>query len=233
MDLEETLAHKRVNLEKLIRNKDEAIRRELLKYEEAELYIRLQSECFNLYPLVIKGLALLIADDRKREIFCSIVKGHKLERLAAYHNMTPEEAVNDFRSTVRELRQRIREGAFTAKESVNIRLLHERNELKYKARNYETMYQKLQLTNKSLLQAIEDLYSQLDILQNDEGKGTGNDMTDTQEMEQVMRERIREELLEKMEQERKKQPQGWTQKVSDHISIIIQWIKWVKFSLNR
>lgn len=44
MDLEEVLAQKRTNLEMLIQNKDEAIRNEMLKYEEAELYIRLQSE---------------------------------------------------------------------------------------------------------------------------------------------------------------------------------------------
>ena len=38
MDLEETLALKRTNYEKLIRNMDKAIRNEMLKYEEAEFY---------------------------------------------------------------------------------------------------------------------------------------------------------------------------------------------------
>ena len=56
MDLEEVMAQKKKNLEMLIRNKDEAIRKEMLQYEEAELYIRLQSECFNLYPVVIEGV---------------------------------------------------------------------------------------------------------------------------------------------------------------------------------
>ena len=82
MDLEETLALKRTNYEKLIRNMDKAIRNEMLKYEEAEFYIRLQSECFNLYPIVVKALALQIIDNKRRSIFCSIVKGHKLKRLA-------------------------------------------------------------------------------------------------------------------------------------------------------
>lgn len=50
MDLEETLALKRTNYEKLIRNMDKAIRNEMLKYEEAESYIRLQSECFQPLP---------------------------------------------------------------------------------------------------------------------------------------------------------------------------------------
>ena len=40
MDLEEVMAQKKKNLEMLIRNKDEAIRKEMLQYEEAELYIR-------------------------------------------------------------------------------------------------------------------------------------------------------------------------------------------------
>ena len=79
MDLEETLALKRTNHEKLIRNMDKAIRNEMLKYEEAEFYIRLQSECFNLYPIVVKALALQIIDNKRRSIFCSIVKGHKLK----------------------------------------------------------------------------------------------------------------------------------------------------------
>ena len=48
MDLEETLALKRTNHEELIRNMDKAITNEMLKYEEAEFYIRLQSECFKL-----------------------------------------------------------------------------------------------------------------------------------------------------------------------------------------
>ena len=39
MDLEEVMAQKKKNLEMLIRNKDEAIRKEMLQYEEAELYI--------------------------------------------------------------------------------------------------------------------------------------------------------------------------------------------------
>ncbi|MCS3194192.1 hypothetical protein [Bacteroides thetaiotaomicron] len=118
MDLEETLALKRTNHEKLIRNMDKAIRNEMLKYEEAEFYIRLQSECFNLYPIVVKALALQIIDNKRRSIFCSIVKGHKLKRLADFHKQTPEEIAIEFRSIVCELRRKINNGAFTAKESV-------------------------------------------------------------------------------------------------------------------
>ena len=83
---------------------DKAIRNEMLKYEEAEFYIRLQSECFNLYPIVVKALALQIIDNKRRSIFCSIVKGHKLKRLADFHKQTPEEIAIEFRSIVCELR---------------------------------------------------------------------------------------------------------------------------------
>lgn len=154
MDLEEVMAQKKKNLEMLIRNKDEAIRKEMLQYEEAELYIRLQSECFNLYPVVIKAMALLIADDRRRAIFCSIVKGHRLEKLAAAHNMTPEEAVREFRSVVCDLNSRIKHGAFTAKESVNLQLMLERNSLKERLRSYDLLLQQLQQENKELLSLI-------------------------------------------------------------------------------
>ena len=80
MDLEETLALKRTNHEKLIRNMDKAIRNEMLKYEEAEFYIRLQSECFNLYPIVVKALALQ-ADVE----FCFFID-RKRTRLNSRHN---------------------------------------------------------------------------------------------------------------------------------------------------
>lgn len=142
MSLEETLALKRTNLEKLIRNADEAIRNEILKYEKTEFYIRLQSECFNLYPVVVKALALQIAEDKRRSIFCSIVKGHKLEHLAAFHKMTPEEVVQEFCSIVCELRRRINNGAFTVKESVNLRLMKERNSFQYELWNCKEENQK-------------------------------------------------------------------------------------------
>ena len=150
MDLEETLALKRTNYEKLIRNMDKAIRNEMLKYEEAEFYIRLQSECFNLYPIVVKALALQIIDNKRRSIFCSIVKGHKLKRLADFHKQTPEEIAIEFRSIVCELRRKINNGAFTAKESVNLRLKMERDILEHKIRDYDELCQRLQLKNKIL-----------------------------------------------------------------------------------
>lgn len=226
MDLEEVLAHKKTNLEMLIRNKDKAIRNEMLKYEEAELCIRLQSECFNLYPVVVKAMALLIADDRKRDIFCSIVKGHRLEKLAAAHNMTPEEAAREFRSVVWYLSNQIKHGAFTAKESVNLRLMLERNSLKDKLRTYDMLYQQLQQENRELRKRFDTLQSEI---------RAECEATMTREREQAMREEIRKELREKMRKEMKKRAEEAvavtaikSAEATDRISLFVRCFQWLR-----
>ena len=222
MDLEDVLAKKRENLEKLIRNEDEAIRMEMLKYEEAEFNIRLQSECFNLYPVVVKALSLLIADDKRRCIFCSILKGHKLEKLATYYHLTQEDVVRDFCSTVCELRRRVKEGAFTEKESVNIRLLLERNKLLSKLRTYDDRYEKLQLTNISLLEQIAQL-------QIDKEKVMKREADEKMEREQVMKKEVRQILSKEMERQAEEQ----MAKPSSYVSRITQWIRWLKMVYCR
>ena len=222
MDLEDVLAKKKENLEKLILNEDEAIRREMLKYEEAEFNIRLQSECFNLYPVVVKALSLLIADDKRRCIFCSILKGHKLEKLATYYHLTPEDVVLDFCSTVRELQRRVKEGAFTEKESVNIRLLLERNELLSKLRTYRDRYEKLQLTNISLLEQIAQL-------QIDKEKVMRREADDKVERELAMKKEEKQVLSKEVERRVEEQ----TVKTSSRLSPITQWIKWLKMVYRR
>lgn len=232
MDQQEVLARKKVNLEKLIQNMDEAIRNEMLKYDEAEFCIRLQSECFGLYPIVVKALSLLIADDKRREIFCSFLKGHKLERLAAFHNLTPEEAVQMFRSTVRELRQKIDNGAFTAKESINMRLMMERNELRYQLRNYSNLYKELQLRH-------QIVNNELQILQADLDKKTENEQSIIHQKEETRREEIKEQsdirksLQAEIKQPKEVQPAEKTARTSRHIFDIIQWIKWLRIVYAR
>lgn len=227
MDLEEVLAQKKKNLEMLIRNKDEAIRKEMLQYEEAELYIRLQSECFNLYPVVIKAMALLIADDRRRAIFCSVVKGHRLEKLAAAHNMKPEEAVREFRSVVCDLNSRIKHGAFTAKESVNLQLMLERNSLKERLRSYDLLLQQLQQENR-------ELREQLDTLQNE--VRAESEAVMTLEKEWAIREEIKKELQEKMWMELKRLMEEskaiTTMKSTDRVSFFIRSLRWLKRKLR-
>ena len=220
MDLEEVLAQKKKNLEMLIRNEDEAIRKEMLKYEEAELYIRLQSECFNLYPVVIKAMALLIADDRRRAIFCSIVKGHRLEKLAAAHNMTPEEAVREFRSVVCDLNSRIKHGAFTAKESVNLQLMLERNSLKERLRSYDLLLQQLQQENK-------ELREQLDTLQNE--VRAESEAVMTLEKEWAIREEIMWMELKRLMEESKAIT---TMKSTDRVSFFVRSLRWLKRKLR-
>lgn len=203
MDLEKTLALKRANLQKLIQNADEAIRNEMLKYEEAELCIRLQSECFNLYPVVVKALALLIIDDRKRAIFCSIVKGHKLKDLAAAHGMTPEAAAHEFHRAVWNLNSKINNGAFTAKESVNLQLMQERNTLKNKLLDYDRLYHQLQLENKQLC-------NQINMLLKEKKENTKHKSAITHEKEQETREET---------------PQ--------HASVFMRCVQWLKIVYSR
>ncbi len=227
MDLEEMLAHKKTNLEMLIRKKDEAIRNEMLKYEEAELCIRLQSECFNLYPVVIKAMALLITDDRKRDIFCSIVKGHRLEKLAAAHNMTPEEAAREFRSVVWYLSNQIKHGAFTAKESVNLRLMLERNSLKDRLRSYDMLYQRLQQENRELRERFDTLQSEI---------RAECESAMTQEREQAMREKIRKELREKMRVKQERQAEEavaiTAMKPAYRIPAFVRCFRWLRRKLS-
>lgn len=222
MDLEETLSKKEENLRKLIRNKEEAIRKELYQYEEAAFYIRLQSACYNLYPVVVKALALLISNDRQRSIFCSIVKGHRLERLAAFHNLTPEETVQEFRSIVRELHSKIKKGAFTAKESVNIRLLMERDYLKSKLQNQDQLCAKLQLAN-------DNLQDQLEILLSNENKKIESWQAAMQKKEMEIREEIRKELQEELKTEAEEQAMN----TPNHIPFVGRWIQWFRMIYYR
>ncbi len=207
-DLEKTLELKRTNLKKLIQNADKAIRREMLKYEEAELYIRLQSECFNLYPVVVKALSLQITNDRKREIFCSILNGHKLKDVAAAHGMSPEQAGQEFNRAVWNLNKKVNNGAFTAKESVNIQLLHERNMLKNKVLDYDRQYHQLELENKKLS-------DQVNILLKEKKRYTKYKLEIMHEIEQVVQEQATKKHIEKQESPK-------------HTSIIMRCVQWLK-----
>lgn len=219
MSLEETLALKRTNLEKLIRNADEAIQNEIRKYEKAEFYIRLQSECYDLYPVVVRALALQILDNKQRSIFCSIMKGHKLERLATFHKMTPEEVIQEFCSIVAELRRRIDGGAFTAKESVNLQLIKERKEMQYRLESYNEQKKKLKLE-------IKELYKQIKTLQDDQNKKTEYELMIAYNKEMEIRQKRKQEL----EEEAKRQMEMIT---SQHVSIGMRWIQWFKRVCSR
>lgn len=106
-ELEETLAQKIAIAEKLIAEKDKIIDRELRRYDEAAFYIRLQSSCFNLYPLLVRILLGMIDDPSRRMVFRSLINGKDINRLAARLAVTPEEIGTTFCTTVRSLSKRV------------------------------------------------------------------------------------------------------------------------------
>lgn len=191
MDLEKELELKRINLEKLIRNADDAIKKEMLKYDEAEFYIRLKSECFNLYPVIVKALSLQIEDDIRRAIFCSIVKGHKLKYLADFYNMTPEDVVKEFRSAVSELERKVKSGVFTDKECVNIRLLNDKKLLQCKLRESYALHQKM-------IMKIDELQEQIKSIRDEKVKKITDGRIDIWKKKQALRRKIVEEVQEDM-----------------------------------
>lgn len=107
--LEEVLAQKEAIARKLINEQDAIIDGELRRHEEAAFYIHLQSQCFNLYPLLTRLLLHMIEDPRRRQIFCSIINRKDVHRLARHLDITPKEVGEIFVSTVRELSRRTSE----------------------------------------------------------------------------------------------------------------------------
>ena len=108
-DPEEVLKRKEAVVRYLIEQKDEIIDRELHRYEEAALYIRLQSQCFNLYPLLVRLLASKISSMRCRYIFKGIVNGKDIHEIAGHLSITTQEVGALFLSTVKNLGKNMRE----------------------------------------------------------------------------------------------------------------------------
>lgn len=106
-ELEKSLAQKTAIVQRLIADKDKIIEKELHRHEEAAFYIRLQSTCFNLYPLLVRILLSMISDSRQRMIFRSIINGKNIHRLATQLEVTPEEVGSTFCTTVRWLSGRV------------------------------------------------------------------------------------------------------------------------------
>lgn len=96
-------------------NKD-AIRRQLLEDEyqliETEqesgnissFYVRLQEECFDLYPVIIKALTDFIDNPTHRNVFRSVVQGQRLGYIAEVNGISVNSVLEIFRSTVTSLR---------------------------------------------------------------------------------------------------------------------------------
>ena len=106
---EEVLRRKEEVVRYLIEQKDEIIDRELRRYEGAAFYIRLQSECFNLYPLLVRLLASMIGSRQRRYIFKGIVGGKDIHEIADHLSIDPEAVGATFLPTVRVLGSRLSE----------------------------------------------------------------------------------------------------------------------------
>ncbi|WP_455591432.1 hypothetical protein [Bacteroides sp.] len=102
-ELEEELERKTAIVRRLILHKDKVIDQELHKDEEALFYFRLQSQCFNLYPLLTRLLLHMIDDSTRRTVFSAIINGKDIYKLAEQLSMTPESVGNLFCTTVRGL----------------------------------------------------------------------------------------------------------------------------------
>lgn len=87
------LAEKQAIRARLLKEEDRIIKQELEKYDEAALLIRLQSECFPLYDLLIKVLAAMIPNTQDRKLFCAITQGYSLRHIPKYHNMSDKDAL--------------------------------------------------------------------------------------------------------------------------------------------
>lgn len=102
-ELEEELAWKTAIVRRLIAHKDKIIDQELHQNEETLFYFRLQSQCFNLFPLLTRLLLRMIGDPTRRTVFSAIINGKDIYKLAEQLSMNPEAVGHLFCTTVRGL----------------------------------------------------------------------------------------------------------------------------------
>lgn len=155
LELENLLAQKTAVVERLIAERDAIIDRELRRHEEAAFYIRLQSRCFNLYPLLVRILLAMIDDRQRRAIFRSVINGKDIHRVAAHLAVTPEEIGTIFCTTVRSLSHRVGE---MLELFAGYRKLREQNEeLRRKYLEAKAEQERLRSGEKYLLNRIGEL----------------------------------------------------------------------------
>lgn len=154
-ELENLLAQKTAVAERLIAERDAIIDRELRRHEEAAFYIRLQSRCFNLYPLLVRILLAMIDDPHRRAVFRSVINGKDIHRVAARLAVTPEEIGTTFCTTVRSLSHRVGE---MLQLFAGYRKLREQNEeLRRKYLEAEAERERLRSGEKELRNGMEEL----------------------------------------------------------------------------
>lgn len=158
-DPEEVLAHKSAIAERLIRDQDAIIESELRRYDQAAFYIRLQSECFNLYPVLTHLLGRLINDPQKRTIFAWIVNGKDLAELAKRYRSSPEQIGITFRETVERLSRHAMEILETDRKLESLQLNYGRLTEEHRQLNHRNF--SLQGQNSALKEKLKRLEARL------------------------------------------------------------------------
>lgn len=154
-EVEKLLAQKTAVAERLIAERDAIIDGELRRHEESAFYIRLQSRCFNLYPLLVRILLAMIDDPQRRTIFRSVINGKDIHRVAARLAVTPEEIGTTFCTTVRSLSHRVGE---MLELFAGCRKLRKQNEeLRRKYLEAEAERERLRSGEKYLLNRMDEL----------------------------------------------------------------------------
>lgn len=108
LESQQILANKQAIKERLIRDEDKIIQQELEKYDESALLIRLQSECFPLYALLIKVLSALIPNIQERRLFRAITEGRSIKRIPKYNGMSDEDAFKIYLELIRKLHKELK-----------------------------------------------------------------------------------------------------------------------------
>lgn len=156
---EEVLAQKTAIAERLMHDQDAIIESELRRYDKAAFYIRLQSECFNLYPVLTHLLERLISDPQRRTIFTWIVNGKDIGELARRHHSSPERMGIVFRETVERLGRHAMEILEIDRELESLQ--HTYDQLKENYRQLGHRNFSLQVQNSALKEKQERLETRL------------------------------------------------------------------------
>lgn len=105
LDFRATYARQLQNRERLLQESDAILMQELQRYDNGAFLVRVQSECFEFYPVVTRALAQLIQNMQKRAIFCSIMKGTPVDEIAQTYHTSEKRVLQLYHDVVSDLRQ--------------------------------------------------------------------------------------------------------------------------------
>lgn len=108
LETNKMIAEKQAIRARLFKEEDKIIQQELKKYDEAVLFIRLQSQCFPLYALLIKLLSNMIPNRQERLLFCAITQGNSMKCIPKFHHMSEEDKFKVYLEIVQKLEKGIK-----------------------------------------------------------------------------------------------------------------------------